>query len=405
MATKLAIDGGSKVFENPPQLPDWPPVYPETVDKLREIYLSHAWSFYGPKEVEFNLRFAEYTGAKKCILMANGTVTLETALRAYGIGPGDEVIVPAHTWLATGEAVVFCGATPVVVDIEPDTLCIDPTRIEAAITEKTRAIMPVHLFGSMADMDAIMAIARKHDLKVIEDCAHAHGGFWDGRHVGTIGDVGSFSFQQSKILASGEGGACITNDEEIAASIGRLSHIGYRYGAKQGAAFAKPPAGEICRNYRITDFQAEILMSQLEHLTEDNQLRAENAEYLRRELEAIPGIRVQAPGRKATLQSYYCFAIMVDHNHLKPGIKLDDVIEALLAEGCPICRGWGAPMYKQILWCIPEEMYRISSCEVAEEIVGEELMVAVLQVLMMERQDLRRMVECFAKVMGEYFSA
>ena len=342
--TKLAIQGGPKVFEQAAQMPPWPPVYPETAERLKEIYLGHGWSFYGPREVAFNEQFAAYTGAKRCVMMANGTVTLETALRAYGIGPSDEVIVPAHTWLATGEAVVFCGATPVVVDIEPDTLCMDPAKAEAAITDRTRAIIPVHLFGSMADMDALMAIARRHGLKVIEDCAHAHGGFWDGKHVGTLGDVGSFSFQQSKILASGEGGACITSDEGIGEAMGRLSHIGYQYGAKQGAAFAKPPVGELCRNYRVTDFQAEILLSQLAHLTEDNRLRAKNADYLRRELEAVPGLRVQAPGRKATLQSYYCFAIMVDHRHLKDGVRLDDVVEALVAEGCPVTRGWAAPM-------------------------------------------------------------
>ncbi len=402
---KLAIDGGSKVFEQAAPLPAWPPVYPETAEKLKEIYLCHNWSFYGPREVEFNKRFAEFTGAKRCVMMANGTVTLEMALQAMGVGPGDEVIVPAHTWIATGEAVAYRGAIPVVVDVEPDTLCIDPDKIEAAITPKTKAIIPVHLFGSMADMDRIMEIAKKHGLKVLEDCAHAHGGFWDGKHVGTIGDVGSFSFQQSKIIACGEGGACISNDEELAVVMGRLSHIGYEYGAKRGQDGGKPPMGEICHNYRVTDFQAEILMSQLEHLLEDNRMRARNAEYLRERLNQIPGVRVQAAGRKATLQSYYTYAIMVDHRHLKPGIDLAKVIAALVAEGCPIGKGWGDTMYKQIRWTLPEDMYRISSNAVAEEIVYKQLMISELQVLMMPQEALDLYVKCFEKVMGEYYSA
>ena len=138
----LAVNGGKKIFDSPPQLPEWPPVYPETADQLRDLYLSHNWSFYGEKEVEFNRAFAQYTRAASCALMANGTVTLEVAMQAMGIGPGDEVIVPAHTWLATGEAVVVCGATPVIVDIEEDTLCMDPEKIEEAITPGPRPSFP-----------------------------------------------------------------------------------------------------------------------------------------------------------------------------------------------------------------------------------------------------------------------
>ena len=160
--SKLAIDGGPKVFTNGVQTaPDWPPKYPETAELLKEIYLNGNWSFYGKYEQEFDRQFAQYTGADSCHLMANGTVTLEVALQALGIGPGDEVIVPAVTWLATGIAPLYVGATPVIVDIEEDTLCLDPVKVEEAITEKTKAIIPVHLFGSMADMEKLMATAKK----------------------------------------------------------------------------------------------------------------------------------------------------------------------------------------------------------------------------------------------------
>ena len=399
---QLAIDGGTPVCKDPLRPPAWPPIYPETAEKLKEIYLSRKWSFYGPREVEFNRQFAEYTGAAGCALMANGTVTLEMAMLALGVGPGDEVIVPAHTWLATGEAVVYRGATPVIVDIEPDTLCMDPERIEEAITPKTKAIIPVHLYGSMADMDRILPIARKYGLAVIEDCAHAHGGLWDGKHVGTIGDVGSFSFQQSKLLSSGEGGACISTDAELCEKLGRLSHIGYQYAAKQGQSGTPPPMGLICRNYRVTDFQAEILLSQLAHLKEDTLLREKNAEFLRKRLNAIPGIEVQARGRKATRQGYYTFAVKVDPAVLRPGLDRQSVQSALLAEGIGVGFGWNNVMYRQRLWSVPENMYRLASCENAERIIYKELLCCNLNWLMLRQEELELFCQAFEKVMAAY---
>lgn len=402
--TKLAIDGGTPVFsEAPKSIPAWPPANPEVAAKLSELYLSRKWSFYGAQEVLFNEKFAEYTGAKQSVMMANGTVTLECAMRAFGIGRGDEVIVPAHTWLATGTSVVSCGATPVVVDIEPDTLCMDPAAFEAAITPKTKAVIPVHLFGSMADMDKIMPIARKHGLRVIEDCAHAHGGFWDGKHVGTIGDVGSFSFQQTKIMACGEGGACITNDLELADVLGRLSHIGYARGAKQGERGTPPPMGLVCENYRVTDFQALILLSQLEQLREDTRKREDGAEFIRKRLNALPGLRVQARGRLTTVQSYYVYCMMVDPAQLKDGIGRTEVLNALHAEGlADIGESWGAPMYKQRLWTVPENLYRIESNQVAEDIVFNQLMASSLMWLMADHDDLENYCAAFEKVMQAY---
>ena len=402
--SKLAIDGGSKVFNGDEVLPPWPPVYPETAELLKSIYLSRSWSFYGEKELLFNRKFAEFTGCSQCVMMANGTVTLEMAMAALDIGPGDEVIVPAHTWLATVEAVVYRGAFPVVVDIEPDTLCMDPAAFEAAITPKTKAVIPVHVYGSMADMDAIMSIARKYGLYVIEDCAHAHGGFWDGKHLGSIGDIGSFSFQQSKLMASGEGGACITNDPELGEKLGRLSHIGYQKGAKQGQRGAPPPMGLICHNYRVTEFQAAILLGQLERLRADTEERAANAEYLRQRLNAIDGIRVQSKGKKADPQSYYLFTLMVDSARLKSGITRDKVIAALNAEGAPASYGWNAPVYRQYLWSIPENMYRVASCKNAEHILCNEMITCGVSLLHTNRDYLDKYCAAYEKVMAEYFA-
>ena len=398
----LAINGGSKVFDVAPAVPRWPRTYPETAEKLKDIYLNNRWSFYAPREVAFNEMFAKFNQVGYCTMMANGTVTLELALRTLGVQAGDEVIVPAHTWMATGTAVAYLGAIPVIVDIESDTLCMDPAAFEAAITPRTKAVIPVHLFGSMANMDEIMRIARKHHLAVVEDCAHAHGGQWDGKYVGSIGDIGSFSFQESKIMASGEGGACITNNAEWADKLGRYSHIGYSYGAKQGQKVLPPAEGMICHNYRITDFQAEILISQLEHLTEDNQLRAQRADFLRRELSTLSGLQIQAPGRRATLQSYYTFCLKIDPASLKPGIDRDKVVEALQAEGVDAFVGWGNVMYKQRLWTVPADKYRIASSSTAEKIVYNELFMLPLQWLMLTEAETALIVEAFRKVLTAY---
>ena len=401
--SKLAIDGGTPVFAAKANVPAWPPADEETAEQLKEIYLSHAWSFYGKHEVAFNEEFAAYTGAASCAMMANGTVTLEVAMQALGIGPGDEVIVPAYTWLATGTAVVVVGATPVVVDIEPDTYCIDPVEVEKAITPKTRAIIPVHLYGSMADMDKIMEIARKHNLFVIEDCAHAHGSEWAGKHAGTIGDVGSFSFQQSKTIASGEGGACITNDPALGEAMGRISHIGYQYGAVQGQATEPPPMGMISHNYRITEFQAAILRSQLRTLREDTEFRARNAETLRKKLNAIPGIKVQAPGRRVSLQGYYQYAMTLDTALLKEGITREQFCAALRAEGVGCGPGgWGDLMFRQRLWSVPEELYRVVSYKTAEKIVKEQLITLSLVWLMLSEEETNKVADAFEKVMAEY---
>jgi L-glutamine:2-deoxy-scyllo-inosose/3-amino-2,3-dideoxy-scyllo-inosose aminotransferase len=241
---KLALLGGEPAFEEPLDFASfWPPVDDRTARALQDLYYSRRWTAFDETEAVFAQRFAEYHGAKHGVFTVNGTVTLQCALAACGVGPGDEVIVTALTWYATAMAVRHVGAVPVFVDIEPDTLCMDPDRIEAAITERTKAVVPVHAYGSMADMDRIMAIAKRHGLRVIEDCAHMHGGIWGGRGIGGIGEVGSFSFQHTKTMSSGEGGICITSDPDIAERIYRLTHIGYGQGEIWREAKHGPPPG------------------------------------------------------------------------------------------------------------------------------------------------------------------
>ena len=402
--SKLAIEGGTPVFKAKPVRPPWPPANPDVIGRIAEMFLSHKWSFYGIYENEFAERYAKFTGAKYASMMANGTVTLECALRAFGVGPGDEVIVPAQTWIATAMAVIYLGATPVIVDIEPDTLCMDPKAFEAAITKKTKAVIPVHLFGSMADLDKIIKIAKKHGIKVLEDCAHAHGGMWKGRGVGSWGDAGSWSFQQSKIMTSGEGGAVTTNDEHIWDLVGRLSHIGYQRGAKQGQKSTPPPEGLICHNYRVTEFQAIILLDQLTRLAKDTKLREKSADYLREKLEAIPGVKVQAKGRCATQQGYYIYSLCVDDSMLKPGIDIKQVAAAIKAEGAiGVSPTWsGQPVYTQQLWSVPKKMYRIESNDVAEKVIRKQQLGINLTWLMAKRSEQKKLVEALDKVLAAF---
>ncbi len=399
---KLAINGARPLFAEGEVVPTpWPPVNAATEAKIIEVYRSRKWSFNSESEQSFEAAYSALHDTKYGVMMSNGTVTLECALAALGVGPGDEVIVPAHTWLATGEAVVYVGATPVVVDIEPDTLCMDPAAFEAAITPRTKAVIPVHLFGSLCDIDQIAAIAKKHGIKVVEDCAHAHGAKWNGKGVGSFGDIGSFSFQQSKIMTSGEGGICITDNEKYRELCYRRKHIG-NPGFPYRVTPTPSPVDFICHNYRGTEFQALILLDQLAHLKDDTKLRADNVAYLRAGLEQIPGIGTQKPGRCATEQAYYVFAVTVDPAVLKEGKTKADVIAALNAEGAvELFAGWGAPAFRQTLWNISESHFRVESSAVVEDIIKNKIILLDIRWLM-DRKNIDMLLEAFRKVMKEY---
>ncbi len=356
----LAITGGTPISNEPLKCPHWPPTVQATADRLAEVYMSRQWSFNSPSELEFAQAFADYHGAKHGIFMANGTVTLQCALKACGVGPGDEVIVPALTWMATALAAHYVGAIPVFVDVELDTLCLDPKLVEQAITEKTKAIIPVHLYGSTADLEAINAIAKKHDLRVIEDCAHMHGGTWNGRGVGSWGDVGSFSFQQSKTMASGEGGICITNDDDLAETIHRLKHIGYAAGMAQGEASTDtgPPMGLTCYNFRATAFQAVILHDQLKELKSLIERYEVNAVRLQKRLADVPGIRIQTRGRLSDPQGYYGLIILFDHESVA-SVPVKTLLKAIAAEGLNLGGTYG-PVAEHALFSIKPQNYRIA---------------------------------------------
>jgi len=399
--SKLALFGGTPVSEKifPPA---WPPISESTADKMRDLYLSRTWSFNSQAEQDFEAAFAKYHGAKHGVFMVNGTVTLECALLAGGVGPGDEVIVPALTWIATAMAVRYVGAIPVFVDIEPTTLCLDPEKTEAAITPKTKAIIPVHLYGSMADIDKFKTIADKHNLFLIEDCAHMQGGKWNERGVGSWGDVGSFSFQQSKTLSSGEGGICLTNDDNLAMRLYRAKHIGYARNVAQGAASDGPPIGLPCHNYRGTAFEATILKDQMEGLSDLIDRYNRTAAIINEKIADIPGIKIQTKGRLASPQGYYTLAFIFDGEGIKE-IPIARIIEACVAEGLQLSGTYG-PVYKHLLFNLAESEYRIDggSCPISEINGTERTAMLAHPYLGCNDETAAKMGEIIAKVVKNY---
>lgn len=356
---KLAVNGGTPLFgKNDYQAAAWPPVRESTADKIREIYLSRAWSFNSPTEQAFENEFAAYHGAEYGILMSNGTVTLECALEALGIGPGDEVILPDLTWIATAMAVRYVGATCVFADIEKTTACLDSESFERMITPKTKAVIPVHLYGGMVDLEKILAIAEKHGIAVIEDCAHMQGGKWNGRGCGSWGDIGSFSFQQSKTLSAGEAGICITNDEKLAERLYRAKHIGYSRYDKQGQAGTPPPQDLICHNYRGLAIQAQILRDQLTELPDFNRRHNEFRDILEQEIKDVPGVRLQSRGRLASPQGFYALGIIFESDGFEK-ISLAKICQAIGMEGIPVSRCYGR-VCKHLLFNMKPENYRLA---------------------------------------------
>ena len=337
--TQLAIKGGTPVRDSKSKpWPAWPVWDKKEEIALLEVLNSGLWSYNGPKEVEFNKMLSEYTGAKYAISAANGTITLQLALEALGIGYGDEVILPGLTWQATAATIIDVNAVPILVDVCEDTWCIDPKEIEKAITPKTKAIVPVHLYGSFADMDAILEIAKKHNLYVLEDCAHKHGGEWNGKKAGTIGDIGSFSFQLSKHLTAGEGGVMTTNNPKLAEKLDALRNCGRRpegneYADTDKGAGVYSDDGNFIQsgNYRITEFQAAILVEGLKRLPEQNQNRDNNGIYLNILLADIPGVLPMRRDERETKEAYFNFAFRYNKDKFK-GLPIEKFRKALESE-------------------------------------------------------------------------
>ena len=319
--SKLAIHGGEALCAKGKQWATWPVSEASDANLVAEITRSNRWSYDGPYEWKFAEAFAKYQGAKYGLCCANGTVAIQLALEALGIGAYDEVIVPAMTWQATAAACVDVNAVPVLVDIEPDTWNLDLDAVEAAITRKTKAIITVHLYGCMADLTRLVKLCKKHKLPLIEDCAHQHGSFWKGKGVGTFGQVSSWSFQESKVLSSGEGGFNMCKTKDLFYKIYSLRNCGRPYEARPPVFGLDKPVGMAdtlqSGNYRLTEWQAALLLGGLSRLEQQVKLRDRNAIYLNAQLAKIPGIRPMRRRKEITQQSYFNFAFRLDTKALK----------------------------------------------------------------------------------------
>lgn len=297
-------------------LPNWPISGARERELLDEVLASDRWGGHHPIVARFEREFAAFQHCRFGLAAMNGTVTLEMALEALGIGEGDEVIVPAISFIASATAVSRVGATPVFVDIESDTFNIDPLRVREAIGAKTRAIMPVHFGGPMADMDAIAEIAGARGIAVVEDAAHAHGSEWNGRRAGSLGVFGSFSFQNSKVMTAGEGGILVSNEEALIDRAREILDCGRRKGEGWFDHYS------LGSNYRITALQCAVLLAQLERLPEQNCRRMRNANAIREQLADVPGLHFQRVPNAARVHTNYLLLGWVDgdrgafHRHL-----------------------------------------------------------------------------------------
>ena len=334
---ELAVNGGAPVRSKPwPQWPEWDE---DDIRALADVVRSGKWFAHGGEtNPRFAERWAEYQHARFCTPLTNGTHALEIALRAAGVKAGDEVIVPPYTFIATASAVVNINAVPVFADIDPTTLNLDPAAAEAAITERTTCLLPVHVAGLPADLDGFSDLARRRGLLLIEDAAQAHGAEWRGRRVGAHGRAGTFSFQASKNLNAGEGGAIVTDDESVFDRAWSLINVGRK---RVGGWYEHET---LSGNYRMTEFQAGLLLSQMRRLDDQTGRRSANGDYLAGKLAQIEGIMPARRDERVTRHAYHLFVFKYRAEAFG-GMTRDDFIQALTAEGVPCSRGY-QPLYR-----------------------------------------------------------
>lgn len=330
----LAVFGGEPIRKE--KYPSWPVFDERDVEAVSQTIKSGRWGgfpFPGPNTKAFAEKFAEMQGGGYAVPMMNGTITMEVALRAADIGWGDEVIVPAYTFQATAAAPMAAGAIPVIVDIHPENYCIDPEKVEEAITNRTRAIIVVHLAAQMTDMDAIMAMAEKYHLIVIEDSAHAHGSKWRRMGAGAIGDFGSFSLQSLKSLTTGEGGVLLCKDRLMAERAASIIDCG-RPKDSEGTQFTMGV------NYRWSEVHAALGLVALDRFPSQFNQREEMGAYLEESLSEVPGIRMLKRDLRQTRRNLYRYVIKIDPEYFGCDNKM--FCYTLTQEGIPADTGYPA---------------------------------------------------------------
>ncbi|TMV50195.1 DegT/DnrJ/EryC1/StrS family aminotransferase [Paenibacillus mesophilus] len=398
---KLAVNGGTPARTTP--FAAWPVVGEIELQLLKEVLESGKWGGaggaakpnYEPKLPQMERKFAELQNAQYAVSVVNGTVAITVALQAAGVKPGDEVIVPPYTFIATASAALAYGIIPVFADIEEDTLLIDPEKIEPLITPKTKAIIAVHIAGTPANMTRLKEIAAKHGLALIEDAAQAVGASWEGQGVGSIGDLGTFSLQSSKNLNAGEGGIITTNNRDYwenawsVCNVGRIPNGGWYQHERFG------------QNYRMTEFQAAVVLAQMTRLEEQMRKREGNAKLLDELLTGVEGIRLLKQDARITRHAYHLYMFKLD-----PAMaEKDDFIKKVNAEGVPLAAGY-IPLNRNksiiettAMWTGEERIY---DCPVCERLCEKEAVWLTQNILLSDEQAIREVAHALQKVARSY---
>jgi len=402
--SKLAIRGGPRVFAKDLSV-KWPQFDKADEAALLKVFRSGQWWRGGTIEAQaasecgrFERAFAQYQDAKRGLCVPNGTIAVELALRAVGVKAGDEVIVPSLSFVVSASAALAIGAVPVFTDADPATYQPDPASIEAMISPRTAAIVIVHFAGYPADLDRIVKIARRHKLPLVEDCAHSQGSQWRGRGVGSYGDFGTFSFQQSKALTSGEGGIVICQSDELWTRAYRFHNLGRR----EDEGFYD--FHEVSSNYRLTDLQGALLNSQFAKMRRQIVVKNAAQKRLAKQFRAIGGVEPLPADDRITRRGNYYWVFKYDPAAFA-GVPREVFFAALKAEGVTATRSYGRAIHKYPLFQnlkmparYKNAQYRRTSCPVAERVFAEELCVFGHTMLLADRADLDRVAEAVAKI-------
>jgi dTDP-4-amino-4,6-dideoxygalactose transaminase len=349
--SRLAIDGGRPVRTSP--MPGWPRFDEEDLDTVREVLASGRVNYWtGDHGRRFEAEFAEAVGVRHAVAVCNGSVALELALRAVGVGRDDEVIVPAATFIATAGAVVARGARPVVVDVDAGSQCLTAETVRPALTGRTVAIIVVHLAGHPADLDPLAELAARHGLRIVEDCAQAHGAGYRGRAVGSLGDIAAWSFCQDKIMSTaGEGGAITTSDDQLWRRCWELKDHGKSWDAVHDERPRRPGFRWVHESFgtnaRLTEVQAAVGRNQLRKLGSWVKQRNANANVLLDAVRDQPAVRMHEPPADVE-HAYYKFYAHLRPERLAPGWSRDRVVAAVAAEGVPCLHGGCAEIYREL---------------------------------------------------------
>jgi dTDP-4-amino-4,6-dideoxygalactose transaminase len=395
----LALEGGAPIRSAP--LPPWPYFAPDEIEAVRAVLASGKANYWTGKEgTSFETEFAQYVGSRYAIALANGSVALELALHALGLGEGDDVVVPARSFLATASCAIVRGARPVFADVDASSGNVTAETVRAALTPRTRAVIVVHLAGWPCDMEPILALARERGLKIIEDCAQSHGATYKGRVTGSLGHVGTFSFCQDKIMTTGgEGGLLVTDDREVWQRAWSYKDHGKSYDAVFNRE--QPPGfrwlhESFGTNWRMTEMQAAIGRHQLAKLQGWVAARRHNAESLRARLSGIAELRLPVPAEDHG-HSYYKFYAYVDPARLAPNWTRERIVEAINAEGIPCISGSCSEMYLEKAF-VGTDLIPATRLPVAR-LLGETSLMFVIHPTMKER-DLADTAAAVRKVMA-----